>query len=156
MSIHRKGRSSRFGVAALAALAVMAARPAAAVAQAGDEAAVRAAMTGFKDALRAGDGERAVDHLHPDVQVFEGGHAETLEEYRSGHLAADMRFLAAVDTETTWEAVEIEGDLALYMSRYHTTGTFRDREIDAHGTETMVLRRTADGWRIRHIHWSSR
>lgn len=38
----------------------------------GDEksrAAARTVVTGFKDALRAGDGEAAVRHLHPDVRV---------------------------------------------------------------------------------------
>jgi len=156
MSIRELLRPPRSLAVGIAAVTIAAAAPAAATAQTDDEAAVRATVTGFKKALRAGDGDRAIDHLHPDVQVFEGGHAETLDEYRSGHLAADMRFLSAVETETTWEAVEVDGELALYLSRYHTTGTFRDREIDAHGTETMVLRRTADGWRIVHIHWSSR
>lgn len=125
-------------------------------AQTGDEDEARAVVEGFKSALRAGDGEAAMARLHPDVQVFEGGHAETLEEYRGGHLGADMSFLSAVETETTWEKIDVEGDLALYLSRFHTTGTFREREIDARGTETMVLRRTGEGWRIVHIHWSSR
>ncbi len=33
-------------------------------------------------------------------------------------------------------------------------GTFRDREIDVHGTETIVLQGTQEGWQILHIHWS--
>ena len=33
---------------------------------------------------------------------------------------------------------------------------FRERRIDAVGVETMVLAPTPDGWKIRHIHWSSR
>lgn len=156
MKKSRAGWSVRSAACALSALVAVAAAPVVVAAQSGDETAARAVVTGFKDALRAGDGEAAVRHLHPEVRVFEGGHSETLEEYRSGHLVADMRFLSAVETATTWDSVEVEGDLALYLSRYHTTGTFGDREIDAEGVETMVLRRTADGWRILHIHWSSR
>ena len=45
---------------------------------------------------------------------------------------------------------------ALYTAETHTTGRWRDREIDSHGTESIVLVRTGEGWRIRHIHWSSR
>ena len=36
------------------------------------------------------------------------------------------------------------------------TGQMGEREINSQGTETMVLRRSDDGWRIVHIHWSSR
>ena len=37
-----------------------------------------------------------------------------------------------------------------------TTGQFNGRAVDRLTTETMVLKRLADGWRIHHIHWSSR
>ena len=37
-----------------------------------------------------------------------------------------------------------------------TTGTYRERAINSAGAELMVLSRTADGWNIRAIHWSSR
>lgn len=40
--------------------------------------------------------------------------------------------------------------------RTKTAGTFRDKIINARGVETMLLRRTEHGWRIAHIHWSSR
>jgi hypothetical protein len=37
-----------------------------------------------------------------------------------------------------------------------TTGQTRGRDIDSRGAETIVLVRESSGWRIRHIHWSSR
>ena len=141
-----------FAAAAVCALP----SPAAAQAADGEEARVRATVEGFKDALRSGDGDAALALLHADVRIFESGHAETKEEYASGHLAGDMAFLSAVESTTTWSSVDVRADLAVYLSEYETTGTFRDREIDAHGTETMLLVRTANGWKIRHIHWSSR
>lgn len=150
-------------VSIAAAVAVLLATlPAAAVGQAADHrhstdtVAVKAVVHAFHDALAAGDSVRALDLLHPDVRVFEGGHAETLSEYRSGHLAADMGFSAAVDRKLLDEHVSGSGERALYLSEYRMAGTYRGEEVELHGTETMVLVRTSDGWRIRHIHWSSR
>jgi hypothetical protein len=34
-------------------------------------------------------------------------------------------------------------------------GALGGKPIDVYGDETMVLVRGKDGWRIRHIHWSS-
>lgn len=121
-----------------------------------DATAVKAAVREFHDALADGDSARALELLHPNVRIFEGGHAETLAEYRSGHLAADMEFSSAVERKIVHEQVFGGSRRTAYLSEYHMTGTFRGEDVEAHGTETMVLLRTADGWRIRHIHWSSR
>lgn len=122
----------------------------------GPGAEVRAIVRAFHAALAAGDSAGALTHLHPDVVIYESGHAENFVEYRSGHLASDMRFAAATRRELTAEAVEVRADQALYLAESHTSGRWRDRDIEAHGAETMVLVRIRDGWRIRHIHWSSR
>ncbi len=121
-----------------------------------EAAAVRGTVETFKQALRSGDAEAALAQLHAEVRVFEAGHAETRAEYAEGHLAADMAFLQAVESTTTEDRVDISGDMALYMSQYASKGEFRGREIDSHGTETMVLVRVGDAWKILHIHWSSR
>lgn len=120
------------------------------------EAAVREVVEGFQAALAAGDSTAALAYLHPELRVFEAGHAETLEEYRSGHLTADIAFLRNVATETLRDAVVPGREMALYLREYAVKGTFRSREIDGRGTETLVLVPTEDGWKIRHIHWSSR
>lgn len=120
-----------------------------------EERAVRAAVEGFSSALAAGDSLRALTFLHPEVVVYEGGHAETLSQYRSGHLRADIAFLQAVEQKTLRDQVVLEGDVALYLSEYHSKGSYRGREIDSHGTETLALVRTPAGWKIRHVHWSS-
>jgi len=36
-----------------------------------------------------------------------------------------------------------------------TEGQFDGRKLVLDGTETMLLRRGVDGWRIAHIHWSA-
>jgi ketosteroid isomerase-like protein len=113
-------------------------------------------VSAFHEALAAGDSATAVGLLHPDVVIFEQGAAEDLEEYRSHHLAADIRFASRTTRHVLGEEWIESGDLVLYTARSHTTGRIGEREIDSHGVETLVLIRTGEGWRIRHIHWSNR
>jgi ketosteroid isomerase-like protein len=121
-----------------------------------DEAAVRAVAAGFATALAAGDSSAAIALLHPDVVIFEGGAWESLSDYRRGHLAADMRALQGLKQETQRDIVTLSGDFALITRAYSTSGTVGERVVDSAGAESMVLLRTPDGWKIRHIHWSSR
>lgn len=111
----------------------------------------------FHAALDAGDRAAALEQLGEQVVIFEGGGAEmSREEYASHHLGGDIQFSAAVDREALDRRNHVVGDLAYVLTRTRTTGTFREREIDSSGVETMVLHRQEDGWRIVHIHWSSR
>jgi ketosteroid isomerase-like protein len=119
-------------------------------------AEVRIVVEEFHAALAAGDSPRALEYLHPDVVVYEAGHAESLAEYRSGHLASDIAFSRAVAFQTVHGSVVPGREFSIDLREYTMTGTFQDREIDAHGTETIVLVSTEEGWKIRHIHWSSR
>lgn len=119
-------------------------------------AEVRTVVEEFHSALAAGDSTRALEYLHPDVVVYEAGHAESLAEYRSGHLASDIEFSRAVTFQTVRGSVVPGRELSIYLREYTMTGTFQDREADAHGTETIVLVSTEEGWKIRHVHWSSR
>jgi ketosteroid isomerase-like protein len=121
-----------------------------------DELAVRAVVQAFKDALAAGDSTAALGYLHPDLVVYEAGHAETLAEYRAGHLAADMEFSAAVETTVLEQGVIVRPEMALWVSESESKGEFRGQAIDSHGTETVVLLPTDAGWKILHVHWSSR
>lgn len=131
--------------------------PAAHHGPASSEEAVRSAVESFHRALGAADSVAALRMLEPDATVYESGHPETRSEYRSGHLRADVAFSAAVSREVVADEVVLHGPVAVYTSVTRRRGTFRDREVDSTGTETIVLRLDGEGrWRIRHIHWSSR
>lgn len=138
------------------ALMLLVAAPTMAQQPSPEEAAVRAVATGFGKALAAGDSLAALALLHPDVVIFEAGGWESLDDYRKGHLRADMRALQGLKQETVRDRVTISGDLALVTREYSTTGTTGERTVDSVGAETMVLLRTPEGWKIRHVHWSSR
>jgi ketosteroid isomerase-like protein len=130
--------------------------PVPAAAQGSQDAAVET-ITAFHDALARGDSTAALAFLAPDVLIYESGGAEqSRAEYRSHHLVADMEFASNTSREVVTQKTNDSGDIAWVTSTSATRGTFRDREINMLGTETMVLRRTSEGWQIVHIHWSSR
>jgi len=124
--------------------------------QAADAEGASELVRDFHRALAAGDSAAVLELLHPEAVIYEAGHAETVDEYRAGHLAADIRFAAATERHVLSEQTFAMDGAVLYLSETHTSGRVGEREIDSRGVETMLLVRTGDGWRIRHIHWSSR
>ena len=121
--------------------------------------AVDAAATvdAFHAALKSGDTAAALALLAPDVMIFEDGGAErSRDEYASHHLGADAAFAAASEATVARRSAWASGDVAWITSEGRTTGQFNGRMVDRLLAETMALKRHGDGWRIHHIHWSSR
>ena len=111
----------------------------------------------FHAALAAGDSAGALDALDPQVLIYESGGVEaSRDEYRSHHIGADMAYASATTRKVTKQSAGQTGNVAWVLSESTTMGTFRDREVNSRGTESMMLRRTAGRWLITHIHWSSR
>ncbi|WP_439478333.1 YybH family protein [Brevundimonas sp.] len=124
---------------------------------AAEAAGAATAVDAFHAALKAGDTAVALTFLAPDVMIFEEGGAErSRDEYASHHLGSDAAFAAASEATMARRSGWAEGDLAWITSEGRTTSQFNGRAVDRLTTETMVLKRHADGWRIHHIHWSSR
>lgn len=118
-------------------------------------AEVTAVVEGFHAALADGDTTTLRSLLADDVRILEGGGIETLEEYASHHMGADVAFAQAVPRERGPLHVVVSGVIAWVASTSRAVGTYRDREIDSSGGELMVLSRTDDGtWLIRSISWS--
>lgn len=109
----------------------------------------------FHDALRRGDGAAAMNLLAPDAMILESGGIETRAEYESHHLSADMSFAKAVPSTRSDVRVQVDGNTAWVTSASKTEGSFNDRPINPRGAELVILTKTADGWRIRVVHWSS-
>ena len=111
----------------------------------------------FHDALAAGDSAAALRLLAPEVVIFEeGGVESSREEYREHHLQADIEFSRATKLEVLDRHSAVMDRVAWVLTQGRVAGTFRDRTVDSDLVETMVLEAAADGWKIRHIHWSSR
>lgn len=117
-----------------------------------------AAVDRFFRALAAGDTQRASTILDPAVLVYESGGAErSREEYASHHLASDAAFLKTAKHRLLSRTGAAVGDLAWVATESRLTAPGSNgATTNVVSTETMVLRKTGDGWRIVHIHWSSR
>ena len=140
-------------ISCAAALVLAAAPVHAAPADAGAERVVDA----FHDALTNGDAAAALSCLDDTVQIYEQGWVEhTKADYASAHLPADVKFAAATKSSRTARSADVVGDLAYVSSEGRTTGSFEGKPVNSITLETMILRRTDSGWRIVHIHWSSR
>lgn len=122
-----------------------------------DAQAAGKVVDAFHAALTGGDAAAASALLDDSAVIYEEGEAEQSKAaYLTSHLPADIAFLAGIKETVLDRSGAATKDLAWIASRGRMQGSFRDRPIDRETTETMVLRRTADGWRIVHIHWSSK
>jgi ketosteroid isomerase-like protein len=121
-----------------------------------DSAAVAAVVDSYHRALATGDSAAALALLTEDAIILESGGVETRAEYRAGHLPGDIAFARAVARERGPIRVAVRGDVAWATSTSAVRGQYRDRAVNSAGAELMVLTRTAAGWKIAAIHWSSR
>lgn len=113
-------------------------------------------VTAYGEALRAGDTDTIKALLLPNVIISEGGGAErSYAEYAGHHMPADMAFTAAVDSTVKKRNVIQNKETATVITASQVHGTFKGKTVHSKMMETMVLKRSKQGWRIAHIHWSS-
>jgi ketosteroid isomerase-like protein len=127
-----------------------------AAAQRSDSADAVAVLQRFHDALEKGDSTTALSLLTADVTILESGGIETLAEYRSHHLAADIEFAKAVPSKRTVVSVSVVGGAAWVSSTSITQGQNNGRAVNSAGAELIVLKKVGADWKISAIHWSSR
>lgn len=132
--------------------------PAAQSVELAPEAAEAASVVdAFHAALESGDTAGALALMAEDVMIFEGGGAErSRAEYASHHLSADAAYAAVSESTLTRRAGWLSGDVAWITSEGLTTGQAGNSATSRLSVETMLLKRGPEGWRIQHIHWSSR
>ena len=115
-----------------------------------------AALQGFTDALEVGNRDLAVARLAPDLKVIENGIEQGYDAYVGGHLAEDIDFGKTVrrvllDRHVTHES----SGVATIVSTTRLIGNRSDKPIDETISEKATMGRTADGWRIHRIEWTS-
>jgi mono/diheme cytochrome c family protein len=118
--------------------------------------AAAALIDQFQSSLMKSDTQAAANLLEPAVLIFEGGEVErSRAEYASHHLQADASFLKGARVKLLTRAGDAVGDFAWVATESELT-TQGDKPTNVVTTETMILKRESPGWRIAHIHWSSR
>lgn len=116
-----------------------------------------AAVERFSGALAAGDLSKASAELDPGVVILESGGAErSRDEYLGGHAKSDADFLKTAMMTLKRRSAQSSGDLAWVASESQIHAMKGEEMLMIDSTETMVLRKSAEGWKIVHIHWSSR
>ena len=111
----------------------------------------------FFAALSSGDLDRAGAELDPDVVILESGGAEySAAEYLGGHAKSDAEFLKTARQKLGRRTARASGELAWIASESELETQQDHKPVTIVSTETMVLRAAQAGWKIVHIHWSSR
>ncbi|WP_298772557.1 nuclear transport factor 2 family protein [uncultured Shewanella sp.] len=110
----------------------------------------------FHRALKTSDEAVVKQVLAEDVLIYEGGNVESsLALYVSGHMKADMAYLAGLTVKLKERQVKVTGDIAIATSLSHSVGEYKGEKVDSRNLETLVLKRQSDNtWKIIHIHWS--
>lgn len=111
----------------------------------------------FGEALAKADFATVEALLDENVLILESGGAERdRAEYLGHHAHSDARFLASAQTTLLRRRARVDGSTAWVGSESEVRTHKDGKPLVLLGTETMVLGNTPQGWRIVHIHWSSR
>lgn len=115
------------------------------------------AVDEFIGALSRGDATIAQQWLLPSVSIFEGGTQQTSRSaYARDHMTEDMKFLSNHQLRRISRSSGEVQSAAWVSTYYRITGGGVEGRPAALSDETVILARTPEGWRIRHIHWCSR
>ena len=111
----------------------------------------------FSAAIKAAKVEEAGRLLDAKALILESGGSErSRAEYLREHAIADATFMQSAKQQLRYRQARADGNVAWVGSESDLQTTKDGKQITILSTETMVLRKGADGWRIVHIHWSSR
>ena len=122
-----------------------------------DAQAALATVERFGSALQAGDLNTVEALLDPEVLILESGGAErNRQQYFEHHAAADAKFLGSANIRLVHRTARRSGDLVWIGSESEIHAQKGEKPLTLLSTETMILKRIGEEWRIVHIHWSSR
>lgn len=115
------------------------------------------ALDRFSSALSSSNLDVVAAYLDPDVLILESGGAErTREEYLGGHAKHDAEFLKNARITLKQRKAGVSGDLVWVGSESEIHAEKDSKLLIIHSTESAVLRKTVHGWKIVHLHWSSK
>lgn len=111
----------------------------------------------FSMALKEAKFDAVLKLLDPKVLVLESGGSErSRDEYMSSHAIADSLFLKKATSQLRYRQAHAEGNVAWVATESGLQTEENGKPVWLLSTETMLLKKTSAGWKIVHIHWSSR
>jgi len=115
------------------------------------------ALAAFYAAMAAGDKAKATELLAPDITIYESGYVErSRAEYAGHHLPEDIAFAKTSTRTVLQQSQRIDGNLAVIWAESETKAKVKGKDIQILGTETALLQKNGEDWKIVHVHWSSR
>ena len=116
-----------------------------------------AVVAEFSAAIKAGRIDKAGALLDPKVLVLESGSSErSRDQYLAEHAQADADYLRDASLTLRYRQARRVGDIAWVGTESIISHDKAGKTTSSLATETVVLRKTAQAWKIVHIHWSSR
>ena len=111
----------------------------------------------FSAAIKAVKLKEAGDLLDPKVLILESGSSErSRDQYLEEHAIADAAFMQKAQMQLRYRQARVDGNMAWVASEGLLQASRDGKPLAMLSTETMLLRKGAQGWKIVHIHWSSR
>ena len=145
--------------AALIVLAAGVGMPTLALAQADDEATVRAVVEALATYSQAGDWA-GLDSLYAPgrgVHIIEGaGVNHGWADYRDDHLKPELAELENMQYRYYNVEPQIRGDVAWASFRYDFSADTPRGQVEIEGRGTTILERLDGRWRVVHHHTSGR
>ncbi len=106
--------------------------------------------------MKSSDLKQAGSLLADDVLILERGGAErSREEYLGGHAKHEDAFLKEAHIQIKQRTARCKWRHAWGGTESELHGTRQGKPVAVRSTETLVLRRDANGWRLVRSHWSS-
>ncbi|MCI0693922.1 nuclear transport factor 2 family protein [candidate division KSB1 bacterium] len=87
--------------------------------------------------------------------MFEGGHINWgWIDYRDNHLGPELKEFKEIQYSFSDIKTRVSGDMAYATFKSHIAVKMELREVEGESLATAILMKTADGWKIQHIHTS--
>ena len=127
--------------------------------EAADLAAIKSAVTRYKESMEALDASKAQDLFVADSQVFESGGVEgTFAHYLEHHIGPELGEFKEFTYRDYQLEVRLEGMFALATESYvyHIVVKADGRVVERQGVATSVLKKIDGQWKFIQTHSSSR
>ncbi len=111
----------------------------------------------FSAAIKSVKLAEAEKLLDPQVLILESGGSErSRDEYMRAHAIEDAAFMQTAKQELRYRQAQADGNMAWVATESVLEAVENGKHVRLLSTETMLLKKTDAGWKIVHIHWSSR